>query len=185
MTQFKFGFQINGYKISTFYWDNLLIVRNIGVIAIFVATTSFGRPQELIIITVLLFLGPWLLLHLYVLPYTDYQLNRLEGMSIIILMLYCIVELVQTAYAHYNWAHYEKSNSVTSVSFLITFFIFPTFLFYYEGIRYLREQIIDISFYKSHRLFRFISCGCRSLEKYAQTKIVAENVVKHHLKNTI
>lgn len=136
-------------------------------------------------IALLLFLTPCLLINIYIQPYFNHLLNKLETGSLLVLICFCVVELIQTAYSQDHMKAYSTSVTVTSVIMLVVLFVIPTILFYFAILKFMRKEILDISFYKSHRLFKLISCGVTSIEKYAMGKVVAENVVKHKLAETM
>jgi hypothetical protein len=171
--------------VSTYFWDNVTVLRNVSLIIIYVLSVSSGRPHEIVMIALLLFLTPCLLINIYIQPYFNHMLNKLETGSLIVLICFCVVELIQTAYFRQHMHDYSINSTIPSVILLVALFLLPSILFYFGVLKHLRKEILDISFYKSHRLFKLMSCGVTSIEKYAMGKVVAESVVKHKLMETM
>ena len=155
------------------------------LIIIYAGAIASGRPHEIVMISMLLFLTPCLLINIYIQPYCHQLLNKLEAGSLIVLICFCVVELTHSAYSQYDLELYSTNSTVSSVILLVALFLLPTIFFYFWILKFMRKEILDISFYKSHRLFKLISCGFTSVEKYAMGKVVAENVVKHKLAETM
>jgi hypothetical protein len=77
----KYGFMYNGYKPEKFYWEWLIVYREISIIIVAVLMVSLGITFQLLCASLLMMI--FSVLHVYYMPYSNPTLNRVEMLSIV------------------------------------------------------------------------------------------------------
>ena len=85
-----------------------------------------------------------------------------------VILCYLMTELIEDM----RYKNYEKE--LESVSISVIFVLVPTFVYLFFMVRFLRAQILILAFYRSHLLFKILSCGCNSVVNFAHNRVVAE-----------
>eukprot|EP00359_Climacostomum_virens_P007473 CAMPEP_0204916636 /NCGR_PEP_ID=MMETSP1397-20131031/14407_1 /ASSEMBLY_ACC=CAM_ASM_000891 /TAXON_ID=49980 /ORGANISM="Climacostomum Climacostomum virens, Strain Stock W-24" /LENGTH=240 /DNA_ID=CAMNT_0052089215 /DNA_START=14 /DNA_END=732 /DNA_ORIENTATION=+ len=85
----KFGFFYNGYRLSHFYWEFLILYRKIIIISLVVFVGNYSVKIQALTIMAVLF--GFLCLQYWQEPFNDPQLNRLELKAIFVagVTIYC------------------------------------------------------------------------------------------------
>ena len=81
-SKFKFGFLVNGYSRSAFYWEFVILYRKVAVVcfSVFLSTKATDiQAHSLLVVLLVAYL-----LHRSVQPYTTKQLNQLESRGILV-----------------------------------------------------------------------------------------------------
>ena len=78
-------------------------------------------------------------------------------------------EMAETIRKDHLSSNGEKQEE--SISLALLFVTLPAIIYMFMLIRFLREQMLNQAFYYSHRLFKILSCGTKSIAHYAHHQV--------------
>ena len=94
------------------------------------------------------------------------MLNWIEVIGLFTLILYLLNELYESAKVKYQWDRPGES-TILAIAFIVA----PTLAYFFLSGKFIRDQLLSMAFYYSHRLFKVLSCGTRSVEACAHQKV--------------
>ena len=157
----KYQFIYSGFHAEHFYWEIIIMLRKIAIIAagVFLSMSS-AQMQTLIMISILTLS---LLLHLKATPYHQPSLNTLETYShlVILLILYAFM-IYQTSTSSTTYLatiEYPIEHMHSTKEFLLLILLLPNILFFLIWAYHFRLCVLRILYSKAPSwLFSLLAC---------------------------
>ena len=152
----RLGFLTAGYRDEVFYWEIVLLFRKtlLVLIIVFLSSVSSGVQS----LSAILILSIFFMIQNKLLPYYDDGLNRMETMSLFVIIL--------TIYSglYYQAGEGDPIMESEFVGWIIfSAVLIPSLVFAINFAGKIRIEILKVVAGKSSKMFRYLTCGSMDL----------------------
>ena len=164
----RLGFLTAGYNDNYFYWEIVLLMRKtlLVLIIVFLSSVSSGvQSLSSVLILTIFFTVHWRLQ-----PYYDEQLNRMETLSLFVIILTIYFGL------YYQTGEGEpamQNDVVTWVVFVAV--LVPSIVFAVNFLRKMWIEVLKVVAGKSAKAFRFLTCGSIDITQFRRKHMEEES----------
>ena len=119
-------------------------------------------------LALIFYLLPWIMAQGILKPYIKKNMNWLEISGMINIVIYLLIELNLSTNQHYDNVQYRR---ITPWVWTIGLVVVPTVIYVVYTLHVVKREVLDAAYYRSHRLFKLLSCGCVSTQEYREAKV--------------
>ena len=155
----RLGFLTAGYDDKFFYWEIVLLARKsfLVVLIVFLSSVSSGVQSLAAVLMMTIFL----IIQTRYKPYYDDALNRMEELSLTVIIVTIYFGL------YYQAGAGDPIMESEPVSWMIFVCVLsPSIAFAISFIKIMWIEVLKVVAKKSARLFRYLTCGSRNITEF-------------------